>query len=216
MKINFLAFIVVIFIAFSIKGHAETNLGLFAGFSSPNNEFNNVSNAIKTKNTNYEDIIQEGMATGYHVGAKLRYSISEKFFFTASASLHKFPESNIDVPNQSGSDTLRLTMTSNVIPLTVGVNYYLFKSVVGLYASGELSYNYFYNSIDVPYKDIPITIDESPKYNRVGFGLGVGADLDIVVTTINLEMKYNLANFIGKVSGEFDKHYLSISLGVFF
>jgi hypothetical protein len=107
-------------------------------------------------------------------------------------------------------------MTSNVIPLTVGVNYYLFKSVVGLYASGELSYNYFYNSIDVPYKDIPITIDESPKYNRVGFGLGVGADLDIVVTTINLEMKYNLANFIGKVSGEFDKHYLSISLGVFF
>ena len=208
--------LIVIFIAFSTSIYAETNLGLFAGFSSPNNDFNNVSNAIKTKNTNYEDIIQEGMATGYHVGAKIRYSISEKFFFTASASWHKFPESNIEIPNPTDLDTLLLTMTSNVIPLTVGVNYYLFQSVIGLYATGELSYNYLYNSIDVPYKDIPITIDESPKYNRVGFGLGAGVDLDIVITKINLEAKYNMANFIGKTAGELNKNYMSISLGIFF
>ena len=194
---------------------AGPSLGLFAGFSTPNN-FDNLQTTIEN-GADLTKIIREGMSTGYHVGAELRYSLSDNFMFTGNVGWQKFPESNLDVINPDNGDTLaHLTSVQNIIPITAGVNFYLLHSIVGIYGVGELSYNYLYSSIDAQYGDVPVQIDESAKTSRVGFGIGAGLDFDISLATLNLELKYNIANLIGKETGEKDKNYLSISLGVLF
>ncbi len=196
---------------------SASELGIFAGFSSPNNEFNNLIPSLNDQNYELSQILNAGMKDGYHLGAMIRYDLSDNFLFRGTISWHKFPESNIDIVNPENGDTLALlTSTTNIIPITAGINFYLIKSFIGLYGFGELSYNYIYSSIDAKYGDIPLSIDKSPKDSRVGFGLGVGADLDLSITTLNLELKYSLANLIGKESEEKGKNYFAISLGILF
>lgn len=217
MKIRLFVSVIVTLVALNSYAFAGGGLGLFAGFSSPNDEFNNFSTLKSLDKEGVSDFIRDGMSSGYHLGAKIRYAITDNFTFVGSAGWHKLPESNIDVINPNSGDTLvQLQSTQNIIPITAGLNYYLFSSTVGIYAVGELSYNYIYGSIDAPYGDVPVSIDESPTENRVGFGLGAGVDVDLFITTLNLEAKYSIANLIGKEADEKSKNYFSISLGVFF
>jgi len=212
----FLLVVIYSFISINFT-YASSNLGIFAGFSSPNNEFNDLTTAIKDKNAEIGQIFNAGLKDGYHIGAILRYDFTDNILFRSTISWHKFPQTNIDIINPQNGDTLALlTSTTNIIPITAGVNFYLLKSFIGLYGFGELSYNYIYSSIDAKYGDIPISIDESPTDSRVGFGLGIGADLDLALVTVNLELKYELANLIGKISNEEDKNYFAISLGIIF
>jgi len=196
-----------------------SNFGLFVGLSTPNDEVNNVYNSAKLNLNDLQPgkLIREASALGYHIGGKIRLSLSDDFSFTGSAAWHKFPESNIDVLDPTSGDTLaRLTTTQNIIPITAGINFYLINSTIGLYGTGELAYSYIYNSIDVQYEDVPLEIEKTPTDSRVGFGLGVGADLDLQLLTLNLEAKYNISNLIGKVSNEETKAYFTLSLGVYF
>jgi len=212
-------FICALFFLASKDLSAGTNIGLFAGLSTPNDEMNNVLNSSKIdlKNMEAGDLVREATSSGYHIGAKLRFSLSDNFSFTGSASWHKFPESKIDVKDPVNDTTLAvLSSTQNIIPITAGMNFYLINSTIGIYGTGELAYSYIYNSVDFDYEGIPISIDDSPTDNRVGFGLGAGIDLDAKLLILNLEAKYNISNFIGKVSNEETKSYFTLSLGVYF
>jgi opacity protein-like surface antigen len=220
MKIlNYILLFIFVSIFAEQKLFSETNLGFFAGLSTPNNEINNVYNSEKINLNSIASgkLIREASSLGYHIGAKARFSLSDNFSFTGSAAWHKFTESNIDVIDPTSGDTLaRLTTVQNIIPITAGINFYIINSAIGIYGTGELAYNYIYNSVDVQYEDIPISLEKSPTDNRVGFGLGAGIDLDLQLLTINLEAKYNISNLIGKESNEATKSYFTVSLGVFF
>ncbi len=197
---------------------AETNFGFFAGLSTPNDEINNINNSsLNLKGLESGKWLREAASLGYHIGGKMRFSLSDNFSFTGSAAWHKFPQSTIDVTDPVSGDTLAiLKTTQNIIPITVGMNYYIINSTIGVYGTGELAYNYIHNSVDVDYEGVPISIEELPTDNRVGFGLGAGVDLDLKLLMLNLEAKYNISNFIGKVSNEETKSYFTLSLGVYF
>ncbi|MFH1049997.1 MAG: hypothetical protein V1779_03590 [bacterium] len=198
---------------------AGTNIGLFAGLSTPNDEMNNVYNSSKIDLGDVKSgkLIREAASSGYHVGAKIRFSLTDDFSFTGSAAWHKFPQSSIDVKDPISDTTLAvLNSSQNIIPITAGMNFYIINSTIGVYGTGELAYNYIYNSVDVDYQGLPISIEESPTDSRVGFGLGAGLDIDLKLLMLNLEAKYNISNFIGKVSNEATKSYFTLSLGVYF
>lgn len=203
----------------SIPAKSQGSLELIAklGLSTPNNQINNIYNSNTLK---VEDLLgylsREGAKLGYHFSLGIRYPLADEFKLVAGIAWHRFPETDIEVKNPNDQTLLlKLSTVQNVFPINVGVNFYPIPSdFINVYGVGELSYNYISYTVD--YNDIPLNLDTSPVYNRVGFGLGAGIDLNVKLLILNLEAKYNIMNLIGKESGEPDKSYVTLSLGVVF
>ncbi len=199
------------------KSNAQVGIGFVGGLSTPSDEINNIYNSDQLNNVG--KLVREGAKTGYNVGVKIRMPLAAGIMFTGGAAWHRFPESTIDVkdPN-TGNTLLVLNTVQDLIPITAGVNFYLFNSGIGVYGTGELSYNYNKNTVNVDYggMSVPANLDSSPTYNRVGAGFGVGIDLNAFLFLANLEAKYNYSNIIGRDSDEKLKSYFTLTLGIFF
>ncbi len=190
-------------------------IGVNIGLSTPNNELNNIYNSSSIQNVG--NFVRQGTKLGYHVGIRGRLNLSDNLMFVGGIAYHKFPQTSISIFNPSSpNDTITLSVTENVIPITAGVNYYIIKQFIGLYGVGELSYNYISSSVDAQYGSIPVQLSKSPTDSRIGFGIGAGMDLDVKLVTLNLEAKYNMINLIGQKAGEQSKAFVSVALGVFF
>ncbi|MCK5742645.1 MAG: outer membrane beta-barrel protein [Chlorobi bacterium] len=191
------------------------DLGIYAGLSAPNDEINNVMKL--TDNNTIGKFIREAAEVGYHIGIKTRIPMSENFIFRGGIAYHSFPETKLFIETHQ---EIPIVTSQNIIPVSAGVNFYLLKSVVGVYATGELTYNYISSSVDYvkdEFIKIGIPLEKTDPVNTVGFGLGVGVDFDLKLVTLNLEAKYSRANLVGG-SDEFANpiNYFSLSLGVLF
>ena len=213
--------LIILLFGFIIYSRADaTGLGILIGLSTPSNQINNVYNSNSLSDGS--NLFREGTKLGYHIGAKLRVNMSDNLLFVGGIAYHKFPQTSIDVKDPTNNSVITTIKTSqNVIPITAGVNFYLLKQFIGLYAVGDLSYNYLFNTVEYEKAglaaNIISNIEQFDKSNsRIGFGLGAGADLDVKVITLNLEVKYNYINLIGQKAGEESKAFLSVSLGAFF
>ena len=199
----------------------QTSYGMFVGFSTPNSEINNIynSNNLTQNDKNLGDFFRAGSKSGYNIGASIRFPLSGNFVFRGGIAIHRFPQTSIQVKDPTNGNLLAtLNTTQNIVPITIGLNYYLFREFVGLYATGDLSYNYISSSVDVSQANtsVSLPIATSTTDNRVGFGVGAGADLDLKLILLNLEAKYNIANMIGQKPGESTKSYFSLTFGVYF
>ncbi|MFA6570593.1 MAG: outer membrane beta-barrel protein [Bacteroidota bacterium] len=197
----------------------STEIGFVFGLSTPNDQVNNVYNGNPFKSINsMQHWYKQGANSGFHIGLRARFNMSDNFSFVGGVAWHRFPETEIQVKDNQDRLLTTLKTTQNIIPISAGVQFYLIKSVVGVYGIGELTYNYISNTVDVSYagQDIPLNLDLNPTNSRIGFGIGAGADLDIKLVKLNLEGRYNLANFIGASAEEKSKAYFSLSLGVYF
>lgn len=210
--------IVLTLLFFTSISYSLTNIGFNVGLSTPNDQINNVYNSNDYTSTSVlYKLFREGISSGYHIGAVGRFDLIDKFSIVGGIAWHKFPQTEIEVIDPTSGDTVASLETSqNIIPITVGVNFYLIRSILGVYGTGQLTYNYISNSVDYNYKNVPISLNQSPTDHRVGFGLGAGIDIDAILMTLNLEAKYNIINLIGKTNDEKTKSYFSLSLGVLF
>ena len=95
---------------------------------------------------------------------------------------------------------------------------FLFKSIVSPYLGGDLQYNYISNTVDYPVNvvGVPLNLDKAPTDNRVGASVGGGLMIDLAVLSLNVDARYNIANFIGKTAQEKSKEYLTLTVGVSF
>lgn len=214
LKITAVSLLISLFSSFQLT--ALTGFGFYAGLSTPNDKVNDVYNKdnIQISEDIVGDLMREGTQTGYCIGIKGRFELSNNFTFKGGIGWNKFPRSDIEIVD-SGADTSigRIKASTNVVPISVGFNYYVFKSFLGVYGTGELTYNYISNAVETP---MGIDMPTGPTDSRVGFGIGAGVDFDLPIITLNVEAKYNFMNLIGKVSGEEDKRYVTLSLGVVF
>jgi hypothetical protein len=201
-----------------------TDIGFKVGLATPNKNINDVYNKdLLDVDRNNQDTVaswlRESADLGYFIGINLRFSLKDNIQFTGGLGLNRFPETESAVTHPSNpSDTiLILSETTNIVPVSVGVNYYLVRSFLGLYALGELQYNYIMSNVDVNYvkENINFPMEPTPSYNRIGAAIGAGIDLDIQVLTLNLEAKYNISN-LNQSEGEESKNYLNVTLGVYF
>lgn len=189
------------------------DLGLFGGVSVPNDKINYVVDVAKSDPTAGE-LLFASASSGFHIGAKVRLGLADKIDFTGSLAWHKFPEVTHLIPGATEGAN-KISTSSNIIPVTVGINY-TFASlwVVKFYGAGDLSYNYFSNSIDIP-KFYESVFTSKKDGGRVGAGFGLGIDIDAKVFKAEILTKYNFGNLIGKEDGEESRNYLSCSLGIF-
>ncbi len=210
-------FIVVFFLFFSKSYSTPISIGFEAGLAIPNNQINN--NKITIQDT-VPDVIRKGVASGYHLGMSINMGLTENFVFIGGIGLNRFPQSQLTIFYPKGEkfefDTIILKSVQNIVPVSVGVNWFIFRSVLSPYISGNLEYNYIQNSLEIEKLDVPIPILTSKTDNRIGAGIGVGTDIDLGLLSLNFDVKYHFLNLIGKTDGEPEKKYLTVSFGIIF
>lgn len=219
-KILMLLIVLVSISMLNVQAKAQLlSPGFVIGLSTPNDKVGDIYNHdnLDLGNSKEGNLISKGMDAGYNLGVKLRLPLNDNIHFVGSIGWNRFPEQTLEVRDPK-ADTVLLTLESstNIIPITAGVNAYLFKSFIGLYATGDLSYNYISSSVDYKRGDVSIPIKTSPSDNRLGFGLGLGVDFNVGLVILNIEGKYNHTNLIGKDDKEKDKSYVTLGVGIFF
>ncbi|MCX6153364.1 MAG: outer membrane beta-barrel protein [Candidatus Kapabacteria bacterium] len=225
MKKNiFLVCLLYGFIVLPLSLQAESfKIGLFAGLSTPNDQLNNIYNSDKVKIDSMTNgsFLRSGATSGYHVGGKVKLSMSDNFSFDLGATYNKFPQTNIDVNNpKDNSHLTTLFVTENIISLSAGVNYYFFKTIVRPYVVGNIQYNYMMNAVSLDpsagfsTSDWPLPTSSSDS--RVGFSAGLGTDIDLKLVMFFVEGRYNVYNFIGATGSESSKSAVTLSLGLYF
>lgn len=218
-KIIILAVVSLFGVIISYNAQAGSGLGFFIGLSTPNDQINDVYNSDKLAEISTGNLYREATSSGFDIGAKLRLPVNDNLTIFGSIGWNRYPQSKIEVKDPSNTDgppIATLLTTQNIVPIGFGVNFYPFQSHLSVYGTGELTYNYLYNSVELDVgSDFNLT-NKSPSYNRIGAGFGAGIDLDLEIILLNLEAKYNFANLIGKSEDEKSKNYLTLNVGVFF
>lgn len=199
--------------------------GLFGGLSVPNDKAADIFDPKKISVDNIQNgkWTTEAASAGYHIGAKVKISLANDIKLVLGAAFHRFNESTIIIKDPTNPDVILVSLftTQNVIPISAGLDYAIINAkVVDLYLSGELDYNAISYTTDVNYGGIGVPqtnpFTDPAAQSRVGFGLGVGTNLNLQILKVNLEAKYHYMNMIGKEDGEADKNFIAVSLGVYF
>lgn len=216
-RVFYLAFLLVFFISFSGKSQ-QLGFGFSAGLATPNSEINNVYNSDKINlNNNLWNVAREAAKIGYYLGVNLSLPLSQNLNFKAGISINRFPKTELKLyfPEQP-YDTVILKTIQNFIPISAGFDFFLLKQLISPYISGNLSYFYNVNTIDIVKLNQELPIATSKTDSRIGAGLGAGVNFDFALLTLNVEAKYWFVNLIGNVSGEANKNYLSFGVGIIF
>ncbi len=198
-------------------------LKVFCGLSTPMENVNAIYNESTLEG---EDIIgrlyKNGVSVGYHFGVGIRLPLTESFKLTGGIAWNRFPESTINVVKEvngvsTGEVLVTLYSVQNIFPINAGIAFYPIQTdLLGIYATGELTYNLFSNTVDYANVPLNLSIPDPDSDGKGGIGIGAGIDLDISILKCNLEVKYNVMNLVGKETGEKTKDYLTLSLGVVF
>lgn len=222
MKRSNVKIIIIIFSLFFSAGLMAQGIdvGFHVGLSTPNDKISDIYNksTVNLSDTSAGSLLGKGLDAGYHLAVKGRIGLSDNADFIVGFGIHRFPETDIEVRDPSNPDVLLATLSSNtnIIPITAGLNYYLINSFIGIYATGDLTYNYITTSVDYKGTGIDIPISKTPTDNRMGFGVGAGLDISLGLIMLNVEGKYNYLNLIGKEEEEGNKAYFTLGVGVYF
>ena len=114
----------------AVPAMAQSSFGIGLGLSTPNEAIGSVYNNISTGSL--EEDIKDAASLGYHFQLKYRFGLGENMRFGASIGLHRFPEADIVVVDPRDSTRYEFVASSNIIPITAGLEYSLIKSVIGV------------------------------------------------------------------------------------
>ncbi len=215
-------FTIVVFLQIASIGYAGgLEFGINFGLATPSDKINDIYNTNKLKYGELQDsiakMIADGLNSGYHLGVRLSMPLNEHFDFVGNIGYNSFPKSKITITDPANGNKLaELSTSTKIIPITAGLSFFPFKSILSPYITGELSFNYIQTAVETTYFGAEVPIATTPADNRFGFGFGLGTLIDLGIIDLNLEGKYNYLNLIGKETEEQDKHYLTLILGVVF
>ncbi len=200
---------------------AELKFGVHLGLSTPNANINDIYNSdiLKKSENDVFNFLRESAKLGYHLGIRGRFYLNETYQFIGVLLWNRFSESRIDVKDPTRNDTIIQTLftNQNIVNIGAGMNIALNSGLIKFYGSGELNFNYLYNSVDLEFSNgVQLPLSLSPSYTRVGVGIGAGLDFDLKLILLNLETKYFITNIIGLDDNEKLKSFLAISFGVYF
>jgi len=216
MKRIFFPLLLTVVCFLTTTAQSQVMFSVFTGLSTPSDNVNDVYNTSLLTSQDVSGILyRDATRLGYNVGARLSINLEGNLFFYGSASLHRFPSTDIRMlkPN---TDTLLATISTvqNVVPIEAGCSLYLLRKSLGLYLLGGLTYNYITNTTEIklPNNTPQFPVEKDPTNNRVGFSGGAGIDLDVGLIAAGLEVRYNLINFIGKETNEQNKSFITVNL----
>jgi opacity protein-like surface antigen len=219
MKKLFYLSITIFVLTFSSSFAGALEFGFNAGIATPDDKINQVynSNTLQLSQDSIANLISAGLKTGYHLGVKVSMPLNSNFSFVGAVGYNSFPQSEIEVRDPNSNELLATLSTSTkIVPISAGLNLYVFKSFISPYLAGDLSYNYISTSVESKFMGTTVPISTTPSNSRFGFGFGVGTDISLGLVDLNLEGKYNYTNLIGKTTDEPNKYYFTLILGITF
>jgi opacity protein-like surface antigen len=217
--------LIVLFLLLCPLAHSKPmNIGFTFGLALPNDNVSQFFNQTKqivqldSIRTEINYLLNKATDIGYILGLKGRIELGERFDLALGIGLARFNEGRYDLIVRDLDTTIaQIQSTSNVVPIALGINAYIVKSFINLYAVGDVTYNYIGYSYDIIWKNnlgIPLSKPESDS--RLGYGLGAGLDFDLSLFKLNFEAKFNSANIIGRSGDEKQKNYGTLTLGIIF
>jgi len=207
------------FVLMSYAGHsAPLGFGFSFGLATPSDQINNVYNSDNINlNNNLWKVARESAKIGYFLGVSLNLPLSENINFKTSITINRFPKSQIVLHFPSEPyDTVVLKTYQNFVPISAGFDLYLWRSVVSPFLSGNLSYFYIANSIDIEKMNQELPIATSKTESRIGAGIGAGVTFDLELINLNVEAKYWFVNLIGNEANEPNKNFFTFGVGIIF
>lgn len=206
--------LLIVFLSISEDAKSQrVSFGVFGGMSTPNDA---IANIFNKENFDLENnplpVLYGAMDAGWHLGINSKIKLSDKAYLDASVAWHSFPE--ITNKAKFGEEVQLFDTKTSIIPLSLGVDYYLFENFVSIYVVGNLAYNHISTDIESAFDVIPETRDmfKERSDDRFGCGLGAGLEFDAVLLKVGIEAKYNWINLIGKVDGEETKNFMNLTL----
>lgn len=225
-KILIIISLLFIFAMNEIKAESQMHLGFSAGLAIPNEKvsqfFNDSKQFVPLDSIgvwgNY--FLEKATSIGYKLKIYGRIDLSNNFTFVPSIGLSRFNEGKYDLIIPIATDTITAITqsTTNIVPISVGINGYLFRKFLSPYINVDLVYNYINYSCDIVLKEsiaIPVVLPAETMH-RLGYSIGVGLDIDISLVSLNLEAKFNAANIIKYEDNEPQKNYFTFMLGIIF
>lgn len=188
---------------------SEIDMSIFGGLSTPNDRIN----SVYRDNDDAWELFNKGINLGWHLGTKLRIPVESGLMFTAGFGWNRFSEVQINASKIENDTTYQIKARHDIIPISAGLQYYITDNVVKLYVRGELAYNYFTTHGEFIGLPAP-NFDLSDAAGRAGFAAGIGLEFAVPVFQPFIEINYALPNLIGKSSGEGNKYYFNLSIGI--
>jgi hypothetical protein len=208
-------------LVFNSRQSYSLGWGLNFGLATPNEKLSDVYNGeLITGEDFVGQLFGDGTNLGFHIGAKLRLPLSESALLQGGIGFNRFTENNLVLVDPSNPSEILGTadLYQNIIPISAGINYYLTNSVIDFYLTGDLTYNYMsytYGGINDYVTEMKKALHKDSDH-RVGYSLGLGFDMNALIGNGNLEVKYNVANLIGRPEGEDTKAFVTLTLGIYF
>jgi len=228
MKMKIIVIILFLFIG-TVAYSKPMNIGFTVGLAVPNDDisqfYHYVRDSLKVApdSTRVGDyLLDNATSVGYILGIKGRIELTNRFDLALGIGLARFNDAQYSIVPAVGSLSLdtsfaKIQSTTNIVPISAGINAYLLRSFINLYVIGDVTYNYISYSYDIVLKNKPgIPITNSTSDSRLGYSFGAGLDFDLSLFKINLETKFNAANIIGRVGDEKQKNYGTITVGIIF
>ena len=221
----------ILFYSINLYAGEDLDFGIEVGISTPNDQMNNIYNRdfqpyIKSSGTVNDtlvgNLLRESASVGYHIGIRIKVPIKNWLKLQGSVGYHRFRSSELKITDPTNSKNVLATLFTyqNIVPITAGADLYLInKKFFGYYISGELAFNQFSFTTDVPLtKDqtISVPIQNTGNYNNFGAAVGSGFDINLVAVKLNFDVRYHVLNLINTIDDDKFKNYLSISTAIYF
>jgi len=193
-------------------------IGATFGVATPSDKIADVYDFNNSVSGMYSDASSIGMS----LGARFRYGMTEHLSFCGGIAYNKFNNASQTATVSGSNQTFVVNTATNIIPIHAGFDYFIITSLLRPYVGAELMYTYtsttlesstdasILTSILVPGQEL------EPKVSRFGAGLSAGLELNLGGLAPFLEVKYVMSNLIGKTSGEPERNFLNVTLGLMF
>ncbi len=164
---------------------------------------------------NVDPVSGYGTVTGYGLGNAYHFGLEAKFNIPLVPIT---PVAFIDYHLMKGTgnaDSMAYSTSQNIFTIGVELEYFIIHlPFVSPYVAVNASENFFGKlETDVSQTGTAWTY---PAENRMGGGVGVGAEITLPPIDFDLSLKYNYFNLIGKSSGEQNINSLNLNLELLF
>jgi len=191
-------------------------LGL--GPSIPSESFADVYGLVGASREQLWNAFDASAELGIHATGRLRFGLSDQLSIVASASYHRFAGIEQTATLENGQ-RLQLGSVTNVIPIGVGFQYFVVRSIVSPYVIGDVSFTTTSVTVNEPSSSFASLlrqegIELSPRTGTVCASVGLGVELGLKIVDPFIEFRYTGANVVGRAESEVVRTFYTVTLGV--
>jgi hypothetical protein len=149
-----------------------------------------------------------GFSSGYHLGVKLKFGLPVAPF--KPFGFVNYTHFSTDQSSPLGN----VAISQSIWSIGAGGQFNLIPGPINPYIAANVAYNNF-GDLDIEGIDID-DFEGGGAKSRFGGGIGIGAELSVLIIGLDASITYNFLNWVGKESDEETVSVISYNLTVLF